>query len=230
MGNRSVKRIGTFTVGAVIVAAVFAFSPLIVPMISSAPASFRAMLDSATEGGSSEALTPNAESGAVPGAVPADVVPEEAAGASGSDVPARPADAMVMTVDYVHDGDTLFLLPADAATSDSGRLKVRLLGLDTPEIGDNAECYGSEATEQLRALLPEGTQVAVTGDIEPLDQYGRSLFYLWTEDGRFVNYELVAGGAADEVTYAPNDAYADLLRSAETIARSSGVGRWGSCS
>ncbi|MGO4105718.1 thermonuclease family protein [Leifsonia sp. YAF41] len=226
MGNRSVKRIGTFTVGAVIVAAVFAFSPLIVPMISSAPASFRAMLASATEGGSSESLTANAESGAVP----ADVVPEEAAGADSSDVPARPADATVMTVDYVHDGDTLFLLPADAATSDSSRLKVRLLGLDTPEVGDNAECYGSEATEQLRALLPEGTEVGVTGDVEPLDQYGRSLFYLWTEDGHFVNYELVAGGAAEEVTYAPNDAYSELLRWAEDSARSSGVGLWGTCS
>ncbi|GAA3866095.1 hypothetical protein GCM10022381_07200 [Leifsonia kafniensis] len=163
------------------------------------------------------------------GAEAGDIVPEDAAGADSSGVPARPADATVMTVDYVHDGDTLFLLPTDAPTSDSGTVKVRLIGLDTPEIGDQAECYGDEATEQLQALLPEGTQVGVAADIEMLDQYGRSLFYLWTEDGRFVNYELVAAGAAEEVTYAPNDAYADLFRTAEISARSSGVGLWGAC-
>ncbi|MBC7442666.1 MAG: hypothetical protein H7311_09130 [Ramlibacter sp.] len=39
----------------------------------------------------------------------------------------------------------------------------------------------------------------VTADRVPTDRYGRSLFYLWTDDGRFVNYELAAAGAAESL-------------------------------
>jgi endonuclease YncB( thermonuclease family) len=157
----------------------------------------------------------------------ADGATETAVGA----VPARPGDAVSMTVEYVHDGDTLFLRTdspnALVATTDD--VKVRLLGIDTPEVGDNAECFGDQATEQLRALLPEGSLTWVTADQEPTDQYGRSLFYLWTDDGRFVNYELVASGAAESLTIAPNDAHYPLLRAAEDAATSAGAGRWGVC-
>ena len=146
-------------------------------------------------------------------------------------IPAPPSGAVSMTVEYVHDGDTLFLRTdqpnALVATTDD--VKVRLLGIDTPEVGDRAECFGDQATEQLRALLPEGSLTWVTADQDPTDQYGRSLFYLWTEDGRFVNYELVASGAAESLTLAPNDAHYPLLRAAEDAATSEGAGRWGIC-
>ena len=53
------------------------------------------------------------------------------------------------------------------------------------EIGDDPECYGDEATALLRSLLPEGTQVRVLADAQPLDQYDRSLLLLWLRpDGR----------------------------------------------
>lgn len=147
------------------------------------------------------------------------------------EIPAPPSEAVSMTVEYVHDGDTLFLRAdspnALVATTDD--VKVRLLGIDTPEVGDTAECFGDQATEQLRALLPEGSLTWVTADQDPTDQYGRSLFYLWTEDGRFVNYELVASGAAESLTIAPNDAHFPLLRAAEDTAMSAGAGRWGVC-
>jgi endonuclease YncB( thermonuclease family) len=42
-----------------------------------------------------------------------------------------PVGATEAVVEYVHDGDTLFL--------DDGR-KVRLLGINTPEIGEHQEC------------------------------------------------------------------------------------------
>ena len=148
-----------------------------------------------------------------------------------ADIPAPPSGAVPMTVEYVHDGDTLFLRAdqpnALVATTDD--VKVRLLGIDTPEVGDRAECFGDQATEQLRALLPEGSRTWVAADQDPTDRYGRSLFYLWTEDGRFVNYELVSGGAAESLTIAPNDAHFPLLRAAEEAAVSAGAGRWGVC-
>ena len=135
-----------------------------------------------------------------------------------------PAEAVPATVNYVHDGDTLFLTtPADA------NLKVRLIGIDTPEVGDNLECYGDEATELLRQLLPEGTPVYTSTDVEPLDQYGRALLYLFTTDGMSINLEMVARGAAEAVRIGANDAYWEQLSTAESIAVDSSAGRWGAC-
>lgn len=146
-------------------------------------------------------------------------------------IPARPSEAVAMTVEHVHDGDTLFLRTdqpnALVATTDA--VKVRLLGIDTPEVGDHAECFGDQATKQLRTLLPDGSRTWITADQDPVDQYGRSLFYLWTEDGQFVNYELVAGGAAESLMIAPNDAHYPLLRAAEDAAAAAGIGMWGAC-
>jgi micrococcal nuclease len=135
-----------------------------------------------------------------------------------------PANAYPATVNYVHDGDTLFL-----NTAADPNLKVRLTGIDTPEIGDNLECYGDEATNTLRALLPEGTAVLASPDIEPLDQYGRSLLYLFTTDGTFINQQMIAEGAAEELHYEPNVAYRDQLSAEESLASSSLVGLWGAC-
>lgn len=226
MGNRRKSRLGTFAVGAVLVAAVFAFSPLIGPALASAPGAFKALLASAADAGPLEVAAQG--SSAVGQGAPA---VDDIAATGDRSVPARPDDAVPMLVDYVHDGDTLFLLPVDAAGNATGsdRVKVRLIGLDTPEVSDVPECFGQEATEQLRAMLPEGSAVWARADREPADTYGRSLLYLWTADGRFVNYELVAGGAAETLTVPPNDANADLLLAAETAARSSGAGRWGAC-
>lgn len=174
---------------------------------------------SGPRGGSSDTTEP------VPDA--ADGRPETVLGG----VPARPSEAVSMTVEHVHDGDTLFLRTnrpnALVATTDS--VKVRLLGIDTPEVGDRAECFGDQATAQLRTLLPDGSRTWITADQDPVDQYGRSLFYLWTEDGRFVNYELVAGGAAESLMIAPNDAHYPLLRATEDAAAAAGAGMWGVC-
>ncbi|GAB3607349.1 hypothetical protein GCM10027413_27580 [Conyzicola nivalis] len=135
-----------------------------------------------------------------------------------------PADAASATVNYVHDGDTLFITtPADP------NLKVRLIGIDTPEVGDNLECYGDEATATLRELAPEGAPVFFKSDVEPLDQYGRSLLYLFTADGTSINLEMVARGAAEAVRIGQNDAYWDQLSSAESIAVESQAGIWGAC-
>jgi micrococcal nuclease len=142
------------------------------------------------------------------GAGPEGAPAEDAAGS---------ADA---TVEYVHDGDTLFL--ADGT-------KVRLLGIDTPEVGEHHECYGDEARELLRDLLPEGTHVRVLADVQPLDQYGRSLLFLYTDDGALVNLQLIEAGAAEAVVLPPNVLFADELEAAEDRAQAAGAGMWGAC-
>jgi len=79
--------------------------------------------------------------------------------------PGIPSAATEAWVEYVHDGDTLFL--------QAGR-KVRLLGINTPEVGAHLECEGDEATAAPRAMFPEGTHVWVQHEPDPLDQYGHS--------------------------------------------------------
>ncbi len=134
--------------------------------------------------------------------------------------PTVPADATPATIEYVHDGDTLFL--ADGT-------KVRLLGIDTPEIGENRECYGDEATALLRSLLPEGSAVRILADVRPLDQYGRSLLFIYTSEGVLVNLTMIEQGAAEAVVLEPNLLLADEFETAEDIAQSAGLGMWGTC-
>ena len=131
-----------------------------------------------------------------------------------------PAAATDATIEYVHDGDTLFLT--------DGR-KVRLLGVDTPEIGENPECYGDEATALVRSMLPEGTHVHVLADAQPLDQYDRSLLLIWLDDATFVNLELIEQGAAEAVVLEPNLLYATEFEAAEDAAQAADLGLWGAC-
>lgn len=148
--------------------------------------------------------------GAAPLAAPATSIPEAGI----------PSAATSAVVEYVHDGDTLFL--------GDGRM-VRLLGINTPEIGENAECYGDEATTLLRQLLPEGSAVWVLPDVEPLDQYGRSLLFVYTDDGLNVNLELLELGAAEVEQYEPNLLLRDELHRAEDEARAADRGLWAVC-
>lgn len=120
----------------------------------------------------------------------------------------------------MHDGDTLFLPDAR---------KVRLLGINTPEIGDNLECFADEATAALRAMLPAGTHVWVQPDLEPLDQYGRSLLFIYTDAGTNVNLALLAQGDAEVMQFEPDYLLRADLHAAETAARDAGLGLWGSC-
>ena len=159
-----------------------------------------------------------APGGTAPGdTAPGDTEPGDAEPGSPQAIPTGATSA---TIEYVHDGDTLFL--ADGT-------KVRLLGIDTPEVGENLECYGEEATALLRSLLPEGTAVSVLSDVQPLDQYGRSLLFVYTQDGELVNLTLIEQGAAEAVVLEPNLLFADELEAAEDAAQSAGTGMWGAC-
>ena len=140
----------------------------------------------------------------------------------------RPANATLSHVAYVHDGDTLYLQP-DGTTSRADEITVRLLGIDTPELRPSAECFAVEARDHLRALLPQGAGVWILPDKGLLDKYGRSLLYLWTKDGHFVNLDLVTNGYATALRIEPNEAYWPELRDAETAARAEHLGQWGHC-
>ncbi len=148
-----------------------------------------------------------------------------------SGVPARPADAERLVVRYVYDGDTLQLQasrPGRIVTT-TAKIRIRLIGIDAPEMRPEPECFGPEATDRLRALAGPGTPVWVATDRESPDRYGRPLFLVWTEDGRLVNYDLVAEGYAEAIRIRPNVTYWPLLRDTGAAAKSARRGLWGAC-
>jgi micrococcal nuclease len=132
---------------------------------------------------------------------------------SGDAAPRRDA-----TVTRVSDGDTIRL---------SGLGRVRLIGIDTPEVFGRQECFGRRASGFVKRLLPPGTPVSYRLGAESRDRYGRALAYVWLEDGRFLNLLLVSRGYAQPLTIPPNVDFAGRFRDAAAAARDAGRGLWG---
>jgi micrococcal nuclease len=127
----------------------------------------------------------------------------------------------------VVDGDTIV---ARIGTRDE---KIRLIGIDTPETVDPrkpVQCYGREASDRMKSLLPPGSPIRIERDVEERDIYRRLLAYVWRgSDDLFVNRAMVADGYAHLLTIPPNVAYTDEFTRAMSNARSSGLGLWRAC-
>lgn len=131
------------------------------------------------------------------------------------------------TVVHVVDGDTVDLRIGPRTET------ARLLGIDTPETvkpGAPVDCFGPEASARTKELLPEGTAVRITRDVEVRDRFDRLLVYVVRAgDGLFVNHSLVADGYARTLSIAPNDAHRRELAAAAAEARSARRGLWEAC-
>jgi micrococcal nuclease len=108
---------------------------------------------------------------------------------------------------------------------------VRLIGVDTPEVYGEVECYGRRASAFVRRLLPVGSRVRYSLGVDERDRYGRALAYVYTDDGRFLNLLLVQRGYAQPLTIPPNDRFAARFVAAARQARAGRVGLWapGAC-
>ncbi len=94
----------------------------------------------------------------------------------------------------VVDGDTI-----DVWLRSGREQRVRLLGIDTPEVYFGTECGGPEASRSLKQLLPVGTGVRLVSDPtqDRVDRYGRILRYVVRVlDGRDVDRAQVRRGWA----------------------------------
>jgi micrococcal nuclease len=123
-------------------------------------------------------------------------------------------------VRHVYDGDTLLL---------DDRTKVRLLGINTPEVESSrksGEPGGEEARSWLKTAI-EGRKILLEQDVERSDRYKRTLAQVFTEDGVHINRELVRAGLATVNIHPPNLKYAQRLIEAERLAQAEGLGIWG---
>ncbi|PYR40577.1 MAG: hypothetical protein DMF93_10695 [Acidobacteria bacterium] len=132
---------------------------------------------------------------------------------------ARATRSDPLLVRAVVDGDTI-----DVAAL--GR--VRLLGIDAPEIGrgfDTSAPFAREARDRLSALVLH-RWVRLEQEGAAFDVYDRRLAYVLTEDGTFVNAALVREGLARVSARMPLSRLAELQR-AESEAQAFRRGMWG---
>ena len=126
----------------------------------------------------------------------------------------------------VIDGDTLCL---GAADSNDGTTRVRLLGIDAPEMGTGGRekmYYAEEATAfTTRLTLGQETTVYLDRQAGSRDRYGRLLAYIELPDGEFLNEQLLSEG----FVYADlrfKHGYYQKYRQLEATARSLKKGLW----
>ncbi|MBI2593490.1 thermonuclease family protein [Candidatus Daviesbacteria bacterium] len=132
-------------------------------------------------------------------------------------------------VTKVIDGDTIEI------KSDPKTLKVRLIGIDTPETVDPRRpvgCFGKKASAETKRLI-EGKQVILTKDVSETDKYNRLLRYVFLPigDGEnlFINDYLIRQGFAKILTYPPDIKYDSRFLQAEKEAKDNLRGLWGQC-
>lgn len=147
-------------------------------------------------------------------------------GCSPVDPTEETGSAEVVAVDRVVDGDTLWI-----TTTTGQSEKVRILGIDTPELSPPAECWSSEATAALSQALSE-EDVAVELIADPMaddrDQYGRLLRYVEV-DQVDVGLRLVEQGHAYLYRDADNLTRTAAYQDARATAQDRQAGLWGAC-
>lgn len=127
-------------------------------------------------------------------------------------------------VSYVIDGDTAYI------NIDGTETKVRFIGIDTPESVHQDESRntpeGKIASDFTKKLLT-GKKVYLEYDITTVDDYGRTLAYVYLDDGvTMVQDEILRAGMATTLTIQPNSKYASHFHDVQVEAREAGAGFW----
>lgn len=125
------------------------------------------------------------------------------------------------TVIRVVDGDTVIL------DWDNNEERVRIVGIDTPEIVASnrpVECFGQEASNYAKQLLPEQSTVVFEYDNER-DKYDRALGYITLSDNRDFGLTMISDGYA--YAYRSYDhSRMTSYTTAESVARLNSHGLW----
>jgi micrococcal nuclease len=143
------------------------------------------------------------------------------------DVSSADPVAATAVVLKVVDGDTI-----DVRDEVRGRLRIRVLGIDTPETkkpGYTVGCFGPEATAFAKVnLLDQRVAVQTDPTQDSTDRYGRTLAYLVRPDGWDYSVEVVRAGFA--LAYIYNDDPVErypAIAAAQQEAENAGRGLWG---
>ena len=136
--------------------------------------------------------------------------------------PAEPADGA--RVIRVFDGDTIEVQLANGET-----IKVRLIGIDSPEMDDKRETvlFFAHMAKRFAFYHLYDKEVRLTYDWERTDDYGRTLAYVVMEDGALFNESIIKEGFAHAFTKYPfREDMKTRFRKAEKEARRLNKGLW----
>jgi micrococcal nuclease len=132
-----------------------------------------------------------------------------------------PAHSESARVTQVIDGDTLEL---------KDDTRVRLIGIDTPEIGRDGKADdpgARQASAALRDMLAASAwRVRLVTDGEGRDRFGRRLAHLFDEQGRNLAEQLLERGLAYQSPFPSNPKFLDCYKEAEDQARRAKRGLW----
>jgi len=137
--------------------------------------------------------------------------------------PLCPADHIdrQVQVRYVHDGDTLHLKSGE---------KVRLIGIDTPELARKSRPNQPLATEARNRLIQlvksSNNRLGLRLDNEHFDRYGRSLAHLYSQNGSSISAQLLQDGLATLLAVPPNLDGLNCYSRAEAQAQQANIGIW----
>lgn len=127
-------------------------------------------------------------------------------------------------VTRVVDGDTLIV------NIDGTDTKVRLIGINTPESvaeDESRNCEEGVIASNFTKELLENEKIFLEYDAEHLDQYDRTLAYVYLEDGTMVQSILLEEGLATTMYREPNTKHADLFSTLMKKAKKEEAGFWG---
>lgn len=160
---------------------------------------------------------------------------DEQSATSGDEQESAEAERLTKaTVVNVVDGDTIDVKYVAGAELPATR--IRMIGVDTPEVHGRTEPYGAEASAFTKEQLT-GKTVWLEKDVSDTDRYGRALRYVWlteppaepTENEvrqHMFNAILVLQGYAQASTYPPDVKYSDLFAQLQREAREAARGLW----
>jgi endonuclease YncB( thermonuclease family) len=147
-------------------------------------------------------------------------------GGGGKDEPKKKREIRLKgKVIRVVDGDTIDV------RSRHRRVRVRLIGIDTPEVYGGAECGGPEASATMKRLA-QGRRVQLVTDPtqDKRDRYGRLLAYANVIGGPSLQLAILRKGWAKVYVYAGKPfRRVKPFRRAEDAARAAGHGAWSLC-
>lgn len=135
-------------------------------------------------------------------------------------------DIEKVIISKVIDGDTVYTNKGE---------KIRVIAINSPELGKNKEAFAIEAREFAKNTL-ENKIVYLERDISDKDRYGRKLRYIWLELPEEINKDnvekynysslLLKEGLARCYTFEPDVKYLKYFKNIEKQARIEKNGMW----
>jgi micrococcal nuclease len=117
------------------------------------------------------------------------------------------------------------IVDGDTFVTNSGQ-KVRMIGVNTPEVFGESEYYGQEASNFSKQQL-EGQTVYLFKDVSDTDKYDRWLRFVFIEEDPIMfNETLIMEGYANTMSLSPDVLFTKKFSLLRREAQDNGIGLW----